>query len=86
MSLFNEQMQEQLKQHLDVSGITGTVRNRYTFRKREKKNLRRWKRDQIRNAVHSAQTVGILPTGLIWWLIRLAVEAFLRRYLFEDAK
>ena len=39
--------------------------------------------DQRRDAVRELQRVGLLPTGLIWWLFSLRLQLFVR-YLIEQ--
>lgn len=81
---------DKLQQLLDKRGIGRTTRQINASRQRQRgrttRHARRdhkaWQRKQIDDAVAIGQTAGILPVGLAWWILKLLVEAWLRRYLF----
>lgn len=78
---------DKLKAALDARGIVHATRNIYAARKQQRRELRKWKRQEVRKAVKIGQQVGLLPVSWFAWLaIKLVVEWYLRRWFFGASK
>ena len=74
-----------LQSYLDDYGHTQAVQEQYAATiKRERRS---WRRQKVKSVVADARRCGVLPASwFAWLLIKLAVEAFLKRYLFGAGK